>query len=150
MSKGQRHSESAVEKRYAAETSSVRGITLFLLALALGLLVIHIAVAGLFMLYRPDRAMPAAAGQRHDAKTVEAEPEVAHWVRQTEWLERVQRADRRQLRSFGWVNEDEGIAHLPIGEAIDLVSEKKVTIPGDRSGPLVETSPGAASDREQN
>lgn len=45
-------------------------------------------------------------------------------VSPTDELQEMLAADRERLRSYGWVNREGGVVHIPIEHAIDLVAAR--------------------------
>lgn len=62
------------------------------------------------------------------AEILEPAPRTISGINQTPILldregQRLREAQRARLESFGWVNQEEGVVHIPIGDAIDRVVE---------------------------
>jgi hypothetical protein len=69
---------------------------------------------------------PLASGRR-------LPPEPRLQVSETEDLGKVNGDEEKALNSYGWVDKDGGIAHIPIGRAMDLILERG--IPGGTNEP---------------
>lgn len=92
-------------------------VTLLLLLLAVCLMVVW-GLMHFLSAQRPQRPLPLAsrgAGAFPEPR-LQATPRV-------DWL-RDQSAQQKQLNSYGWVDRQKGIAHIPIDRAVQLLLER--------------------------
>lgn len=99
---------------------SIRGVTYFLIALGLVL-----AVSGLGLWWFFDQMEAYARRSDQPASPVarhEEPPAPVLQVSARADMQELREAQRQHLASYGWVDEKEGIARVPISEAMDRVA----------------------------
>lgn len=64
----------------------------------------------------PERPMETAPGREVPGPNLQADPAAE--------LEAYRAEARERLESFGWVDRERGIAHIPIGEAMRLMANR--------------------------
>jgi hypothetical protein len=112
------HEQETRRRGYEPDATSLRGVMIFLIALMVMLAVSHGVVLGLLGLY-------AATVQRPMQEEPPREPvprrDVLHWANPPAdyaWFQ--QRWDQR-LNSYRWVDRQQGVAAIPIDEAMRLI-----------------------------
>ncbi len=110
------------------------GVSLLVVALLSGVLVF-------FML----RSLVRWRDQAETTPIVKAAPEEMTGpkllARPPQELETVRAAEKQQLESYGWVDQQGGVARIPIARAIDIAAEKG--LPG--AAPAAPSTTGAAA-----
>jgi hypothetical protein len=124
-----RHPETA----YDRSDLSARGVVSFLIGLAITLVLIHIIGWGFFRYFSHNRlsAAPRSAAivtpanqtgkmgdptLRFPAPVLQPDP--------TADMNKFRAAEEEQLNTYGWVDKNAGIVHIPIERAIDLVAQQ--------------------------
>jgi hypothetical protein len=106
------------------------------------LIVAALLPAFLWLRSRAERAEPAPPPMgRHEPGRVPEGPRLQTTPVQD--LAAVQAEDQRLLSSYGWVDEQKGIVHVPIDVAMRKVAERGLAAAG--AAPSPSPSPGAAS-----
>ena len=80
-------------------------------------------MAGLFFYYT-DRAEELDVGGSPLADTREAAPGPRLQADPTTDIEALRAGEEKRLNGFGWIDRAQGIAHIPIDRAIDIVAER--------------------------
>ena len=122
-------------------------IAKFLVWLVVAAVIIHLGLALLFNLFaqqrieRTDPRYPLAAtpGERRSLdKEVERfpEPRLERFPREN--IMNFRLGEESTLQTYGWVDKDAGIVHIPIHDAMRLMLERKMlqSRPQDRKDPL--------------
>jgi hypothetical protein len=110
---------------------NVRAIIGFVIVLAVTALVVQLTIWGMMVLFDgiEVRNEPAVSPMATPAGTLPPEPR----LQTTPWrdLEQFRAGEVQYLNSFGWVDKQTGVAHLPIDRAKDLLLERGIpTRPG--------------------
>jgi hypothetical protein len=101
---------------------SIRGVTYFLVALG-----VVLAVSGLGLWWFFDHMEAYARRSDQPASPVarhEEPPAPRLQVSAKADVQELRAAERQRLASYGWVDEKEGVAHIPIGEAMDRMARE--------------------------
>lgn len=113
---------------------NIRAVFTFAAGLFMVAVVVHLAVWGLFRYFD---AREAAASPRDYPLAVGAAPlppeprlQVAPRLDMSQML----RTEDEQLNSYGWVNRDAGVVHIPIAEAMRLTLERGLPVRSDAAG----------------
>ncbi|MBZ5627245.1 MAG: hypothetical protein LAO06_00085 [Acidobacteriia bacterium] len=125
------------ETMYDRSDLAARGIVWFLILLAVTIVAIHLISWGLLRYFARNRGTPAprnaavvppawpasSAGNpvlRFPAPQLQPDP-VAD-------LNKFRAAQEEQLDSYGWVDQKNGVAHIPVERAIDIVSQQGLPV----------------------
>ncbi len=125
------------ETAYDRTDLSARGIVIFMVGLALTIMFIHLITWGLLRYFSthqlvvPPRnaAIVTPAGQtgprgdpmlRFPSPRLQPDP-VAD-------LNKFRAGEEQQLNSYGWVSQEDGVAHIPIEQAIDILSRQGLPV----------------------
>ena len=77
------------------------------------------------------------AGEKSPApRTAGAFPEPRLEVRPSGELEKLRAAEKRQMNSYGWIDRNAGIVHIPIDRAMQLIAERGLPDVGGGQTPL--------------
>jgi hypothetical protein len=127
-----RNVESPRGTDYERSDASAKGVAL---TAVIGLVVLGVIVLGLFRLsqffFRETAAPPAPPVARQEI--VPPPPRLHAFP--TQELQRLRAAQTEQLGSYGWVDRQKGLAHIPIDRAMELLAQHGW--PGDPGGPTV-------------
>ncbi len=138
LNDGQRNPETSFER----EDLSTRGVFVFMIGLAVVGLVIYFIIGGMYSFldkYEHDQmttASPLVTSRGPAARVVTKdymEKFKANGAPVLESNERGQFKDfllkqEDQLNSYGWVDQQAGVAHIPIERAMDLVAERGLPV----------------------
>jgi hypothetical protein len=102
---------------------SARGISLFGLGLALLVIVALLVCYGLLVLLRDSqarRAEPPSALSPSRERPVGPQLE----VQPGQAMKEVRRQEEKHLKSYGWIDREKGVAHIPIERAMEILANK--------------------------
>ncbi len=125
------------ETLYDRSDLSARGIVFFLVALALTILFIHLITWGMVRYFAQQQLTPvprnaaivtpaSQTGKRGDpvlrfpAPQLQPDP-VAD-------LNKFRAALEEELNTYGWVDQENGVAHIPIDQAIDMIAQQGLPV----------------------
>lgn len=120
---------------YEPRDINVRAVLWFAIALVAMAILIHLAVAGLFVLFKKEHPSPEAPSRiAMQPKPLAAVPRLQ--VNPVEDLEQFRRAEETKLDSYGWVDKQAGIVRIPIKRAMQLIAERGLPArcPGSQNG----------------
>lgn len=100
-----------------------RPIAVFELGLLAWVLISAALMAGLFF-YFTDREAGLDVGGSPLADTREPAPGPQLQADPTTDIENLRASEAQRLNGFGWIDRAQGIAHIPIDRAIDIVAER--------------------------
>ena len=128
----------SIRAGYEISDLSPRGIALFAAGLAVMIVVSLVAVYALLELLRDGRreaaetpAPPATASAPAPGPRLLVEPGRA--------FKAMREQEQTWLKSYGWIDQEKGIAHIPIDRAIEMLAQKGL--------PARQTKPGAETQR---
>jgi len=148
MSEELNHSHSNPETSFEREDLSTRGVFAFMIGLAITGLVIYFIIRGMYSFLdeyertQTRAASPLTSGGGVTARYIPYNPAHGDSVSQTfkengapmlEYDERGQFKDfllkqEDQLNSYGWVDQQAGVAHIPIDRAMDLLVQQGLPV----------------------
>ena len=113
----------SVQAGYETHDLSPRGIALFGLGLALTIVVVMLMTYGLLALFRDSDARRAA---RPSPLSLTRAPITGPRleVEPGRELKALRREEKARLNSYGWIDQEKGIVHIPIDRAIEILAEK--------------------------
>jgi hypothetical protein len=133
---------------------NVRAILLFLGALLVSAVLIHVGIWMLFEAFaararRNDPVPPPLARpdlQQPPEPRLQGLPWSAAqgWTTPSQDLEKVRAAEDARLNGYGWVDRQAGITHIPIDTAIDIIATRGVPERPKGVGPELPPQPPAA------
>ncbi|MBZ5663469.1 MAG: hypothetical protein LAO30_02595 [Acidobacteriia bacterium] len=155
------HGHSGHETEFEHEDLAARGVFAFMIGLAVVGVVIYFIIVGMYsFLDKYERsqmatASPLAPSTEVTSRHIDFAPGQGDYVDKKfkdngapmlEWNERGQFRDflmdqENRLNSYGWVDENAGVAHIPIERAMELIVERK--LPVYQQGNLDAGSPAA-------
>ena len=121
---------------------NIRGVVMFCVSLAAAVLLVTVVLWGLFHVFskQAERREPEVspvfsqgrAKQDFPAPQLQPPPPVPGgednryrpFITDTVDLETMQQRERYSLNSYGWVDQNAGIAHIPIERAMDMLVER--------------------------
>jgi hypothetical protein len=125
------------EMQYERSDLTARGIVLFLISLAVTIVVIHLIAWGLLHSFE---RKPLTAAPRNVAvvppswqASPTANPALLFPAPRLQPdpvadLDRYRSQREEQLDSYGWVDQKNGVAHIPIERAIDIMSQQGLPV----------------------
>jgi hypothetical protein len=105
------HARSDAGPGYETSDANTRGIIVFGVWLFGFLVVLHLALFGLYDLFVRRRPPPISASSSENLY---------------EQLRSLRQSEEETLSSYGWLDRKAGIARIPIDRAMDLVAERGV------------------------
>jgi hypothetical protein len=142
------HNQSNPDTSFEREDLSTRGVFAFMIGLAIVGFVIYFIIRGMYGFLdeyerkQANMASPLAPGASASARYIPYHPAQGDSVSETfkengapmlEYDERGQFKDfllkqEDQLNSYGWVDQQAGVAHIPITRAMDLIVERGLPV----------------------
>lgn len=143
------HGHSGHETEFEHEDLGTRGVFAFMIGLAVIGIVIYFIIVGMYsFLDKYERSQMATASPLVTSKgamsrvVTQDDMDKAFKDNGAPMLETDERGQLRdyvmnqekQLNSYGWVDENAGVAHIPIDRAMDLLVERKLPVyqPGNQ------------------
>jgi hypothetical protein len=119
--------DSAAEAGHETSDVSIGGIVKFGIGLAAATIVIHLAVWGIFRFLekrerREDQAQAVSTMVSANLRRTPPEPRLEPDPLVPRQFKEAR--ERTVLESYGWVDRNAGVAHIPIDRAMDLLVEK--------------------------
>lgn len=145
-------------EEHDVDASSVLHAGLFLAVVILATLAV-VGAAFHFLSVQREQSLPELSPMLRNApRELPPEPRLqgipGHAMSPQEEYQRFLAAEESRLESYGWVDPKEGIAHIPIGEAMKMIearglpavppAAKAVAVPAPRRGPKPSSRPRAS------
>jgi hypothetical protein len=123
MAEANRPHGTGVRTGYETSDLSPRAIALFGLGLALTLIVVMAITYGLWTLFRETDARRAA---RPSPFSFTREPMAGPRLEDEPGreLKALRREEEARLSSYGWVDREKGVVHIPIDSAIEILAKR--------------------------
>jgi len=148
MSEELNHSHTNPETSFEREDLSTRGVFAFMIGLAIVGLVIYFIIVGMYSFLdkyehaQMTTASPLAPNAEVSSRAIHYDPDRGDYVQKkfqnngSPILEHDERGEFKkflldqedQLNSYGWVDEQAGVAHIPIEHAMDLIVERGLPV----------------------
>ncbi len=114
------HASGPGQPGYETKDASARGVTLAAAGLMLLLVFSLVVVAGLMAYFRQQVVAvgPEATAVTPPSPRLQVDPAAERQA--------IQATQVTQLNSYGWVDQQAGIAHIPIDEAMQIIAEHGV------------------------
>jgi hypothetical protein len=144
------HGHSGHETEFEREDLGTRGVFAFMIGLAVIGVVIYFIIVGMYsFLDNYERSQMATASPLVTSKgamsrvVTQADMDKTFKDNGAPMLEVIEGIDLRkdlikqedQLNSYGWVNEKDGVAHIPIERAMELIVQRGLpVVPPDKAG----------------
>jgi len=142
------HSHTNPETSFEREDLSTRGVFAFMIGLAIVGLVIYFIIVGMYSFLdkyehaQMTTASPLAPNSEVPSRRIVYDPDHGDYVQKRfknngyPILEHDERGEFKkflldqedQLNSYGWVDEQAGVAHIPIDRAMDLIVERGLPV----------------------
>lgn len=127
-----RHAGADSAARHETRDADIRGLLLFALALVGTLVILFFLMARVFHYFRETQSLGPPASPFADARALPPQPRLQ--VEPRIDLQRLRAGEDAALDSYGWVDQKAGVAHIPIGRAMDIVAEKGLPVRDERGG----------------
>jgi mono/diheme cytochrome c family protein len=113
------------KRRVGHEVSDIRirNVALVAGAMIVGAVVIYLALGGLFALFA-NREAQADVPSSPLAQTQQPPPEPRLQVAPAEDLAKLRAAEQQRLNSYGWIDQQAGVARIPIDRAMALIAQR--------------------------
>src|SRR4051812_48342553 len=108
---------------HEARDVNVRGVVWFAAGLVVCAVVIHLVVAGLFVVFKRGHQSPDPPSRIVLEPHVLA-PEPRLQANPIPEMNRFRASDEEKLNSYGWIDKERGIARIPIDRAMDLIAQR--------------------------
>lgn len=125
----------AGEKKYETQDFSARAMRLFAIGLAVLAVFTLLAMAGVLSLFsRGDIEMAVKAPRSGETapagESMQAAAEPRLQVSPARDLQEMRALEDAQLRGYGWVDKQAGIAAIPIERAMELIARRGLKVQG--------------------
>jgi hypothetical protein len=114
-------SPKSVEVGYELSDLEPKNIAIFALILSVTIIVVILATYGLARLFEEAQISGPAISYPQGREPV---PRPRFWVTPASELKALRAEEDKILRSYGWVDKGNGIARIPIEEAMELMAQK--------------------------
>jgi len=114
---------------------STRVVVIFASLLVAGAIVVHLAVWGLYLVY--GRVNASAYPRQYPLASsgpAQLPPEPRLQTQPREDLKALRRDEDTRLRSYGWVDPQRGVVHIPIDRAMQALLEQGLPARADARG----------------
>ncbi len=118
------HSDISLEGKVEKDAVHVSGIVIFLMSLAV-LISVTLVAAYLSFFFLEKMESKKDAGLPSMMEGTVAPPEPRLQVTPVVDLERVVESEQKTLNGYGWMDQGNGIAHIPIERAMQIEASKK-------------------------
>ena len=136
------HGQTNPETSFEREDLSTRGVFVFMIGLAIVGIVIYFIIVGMYSFLdkyehaQMTTASPLVTSRGPAARVVTKDYMEKFKENGTPMLESDERGQFKdfllkqedQLNSYGWVDQQAGVAHIPIERAMDLISERGLPV----------------------
>ncbi len=112
--------QAQIKAGHLAETANTKALWIFFVSLLSGIFVC-IGLAAVVMWIYSGNFMT------HDRQALPAQlpgQGTAHWISPVQELNQVHEQQTKRLNGYGWVDRDQGIARIPIQDAMQVVAER--------------------------
>jgi hypothetical protein len=139
--------EQSKQVGYEVRDANVKGLLGFGVAMAIVLFIITVAMIGVFRYYAHTQNLGPTASPFENSRTIPPLPRLQA-APHTDILEYWD-SEQKALHSYGWVDRQKGIAHIPIDEAMRMVVQRglpaRAASPPSSITPLESTQTSAES-----
>ncbi len=118
--------------RHETRDADIRSLLLFGAALVGTLVFLFFLMARVFHYFGETQSLGPPASPFVDARALPPQPRLQ--VEPRVDLEHLRAGEDSELDSYGWVDQNAGLAHIPIERAMDLVAEKGLPVRDERGG----------------
>ena len=107
---------------YETRDASTRGLVMFGIGLFATLAVVAALTAWLFGYFAKSQSLGPPASPFANVRVLPPQPRLQVNPRQD--LLRLRENEKAELDSYGWVDQKNGIVHIPIDRAMDLIAQR--------------------------
>ncbi len=107
---------------YETRDASTRGLVMFGIGLFSTLVVVAVLMAWLFGYFAKSQSLGPPASPFENVRVLPPAPRLQVDPRQD--LQRLRENEKAELDSYGWVDQKNGIVHIPIDRAMDLIAQR--------------------------
>ncbi len=109
---------------YETRDASTRGLVMFGISLFATLVVIAALTAWVFGYFAKSQSLGPPASPFENVRVLPPQPRLQVNPRQD--LQRLREDENAELDNYGWLDQKNGIVHIPIARAMDLVAQRGV------------------------
>lgn len=132
------------ETRYERRDLSPHGVLLFLVGLAVTSVLIYFVLWGFYAylngFQRKQARMPSPLQTAHDnantERVVQGFPQPRLQPNPAADLNKFRAQEEEILNSYGWADQQAGIAHIPIEQAIDIIAQRGLPVRQGNESPV--------------
>lgn len=111
------------QRGHETSDANVRIVAWAALGLVIAAAVIHLAIAGLYKIYEAQHPSPDPPSRiAFDTQMIAPAPRLQN--NPQEDLAQFEKQANDRLHTYGWVDRDAGVIHIPIERAIELVAQR--------------------------
>jgi hypothetical protein len=118
--------------RHETRDANIRSLLIFAAGLAGTLVLLFFLMARVFHYFGATQSLGPPASPFADARSLPPQPRLQVDPRRE--LEQLRGNEDERLHSYGWVDRDAGVVHIPIERAMDMVAEKGLPVRGEGGG----------------
>jgi hypothetical protein len=107
---------------YETRDASTRGLVMFGIGLFTTLVVVAVLTSWLFGYFAKSQSLGSPDSPFENVRVLPPQPRLQVNPRQD--LLRLRENENAELDSYGWVDQKNGIVHIPIARAMDLVAQR--------------------------
>lgn len=139
--------QGAQGERYERRDANIPALLKIALAMFVTIVVAMVSMYGMFQYFAKSQQLgpPASPFESEDVRVLPPQPRLQ--VQPRVDLKTYCEAQSKELNSYGWVDEHNGVVHVPVDRAMDLILSRGLPAraPGNSSGATVDT--GSATPR---
>ena len=125
-------SSAAPAARHETRDADIRSLVIFAAVLAGTVLLVMWGMARVFHYFGTTQSLGPPASPFAEARTLPPQPRLQ--VEPRIELNQLRGGEDAMLHSYGWVDRNAGVVHIPIERAMDLVVEKGLPMREERGG----------------
>jgi hypothetical protein len=107
---------------YETRDASARGLVMFGIGLFATLVLVAVLTAWLFGYFAKSQSLGPPASPFENVRVLPPQPRLQVHPRQD--LLRLRENESAELESYGWIDQKNGIVHIPIERAMDLTAQR--------------------------
>ena len=111
---------------YETRDVHTRGLVIFGIGLAVTVAVVMVIAVGLFHYFGKSQSLGPPVSPFANARELPPTPRLQ--VRPQQDLRSLRQAAQTRLGSYGWVDQQKGIVHIPIDRAMDLLLQRGLPV----------------------
>jgi hypothetical protein len=118
--------------RHETRDANIHSLLIFAAGLAGTVLLVMLGMAWVFHYFGATQSLGPPASPFAEARTLPPQPRLQVEPRLD--LDQLRAGEDAKLHSYGWVDRNAGVVHIPIERAMDMVAEKGLPVRGEPGG----------------